>query len=179
VGFRRDECIAYTNYLIAYAKNELPNSVERSDMSLFLQSDAGDHLYWGYINLIFQALPVINQLGLSYVPLNHGRVVQALTPCKVKIFELVFGRTPTELGTYCCAQFIVSKTEMLKPRNLEKYQRMQLMLDDREAPKPACSDIPGHSTHCLMYEKMWHVLFGEPDLLPLRGENPTLPLFLR
>lgn len=56
---------------------------------------------------------------------------------------------------------------------------MQNMLDDREAPKPECSDIPGHSTHCLMYEKMWHVLFGEPDLLPLRGENPTLPLFLR
>ena len=31
----------------------------------------------------------------------------------------------------------------------------------------------------LMYEKLWHVMFGEPDLLPMRGENANLPLFLR
>ena len=53
------------------------------------------------------------------------------------------------------------------------------MLDDQEAPKPFCNDIKGHSTHCLMYEAIWHVLWGEPDVLPIRGENPDLPLFLR
>jgi hypothetical protein len=30
-----------------------------------------------------------------------------------------------------------------------------------------------------MFEVTWHVLFGEFDVLPLRGENPELPLFLR
>lgn len=39
--------------------------------------------------------------------------------------------------------------------------------------------LKGHSTHCLMYEVIWHVLFGEADVLPMRGENPDLPLFLR
>ena len=30
-----------------------------------------------------------------------------------------------------------------------------------------------------MFEKIWHVLFGEADLLPMKGENEELPLFLR
>jgi hypothetical protein len=30
-----------------------------------------------------------------------------------------------------------------------------------------------------MFEVIWHVLFGEADMLPIRGQNPDLPLFLR
>merc|ERR1712194_192734 len=97
---------------------------------------------------------------------------------KSKIFELIFGRKPGQLGTYCCAQYLVSRRRLQLPRK-ETYEKMLTMLDDREAPKPECGDIKGHSTHCLMYEKMWHVLWGEPDTLPVRATNGKLPLFLR
>eukprot|EP00392_Amoebophrya_sp_AT5.2_P002959 g2964.t1 len=107
-----------------------------------------------------------------------GRIVQNLTPCKRKIFEETFGRTPAALGTYCCAQFVVGRSRLMLPEK-KIYDKLLAMLDDEVAPKPECSDIKGHSTHCLMYETIWHVLWGEADLLPLRGENAELPLFLR
>ncbi|CAD7945776.1 unnamed protein product [Amoebophrya sp. A25] len=168
-GFRRDECVAYLKYLVDYYDNY-------PDLVMFLQSDVDEHAYWGYINLILES--VASGWRLPFVPLNGGRIVQNLTPCKRRIFEETFQRTPAALGTYCCAQYIVHRSRlMLTP--LWRYEKLLKMLDDQEAPKPECNDIKGHSTHCLMYETIWHVLWGEADLLPLRGENPELPLFLR
>ncbi len=117
---------------------------------------------------------IVSQL----TPCPPARIVSQLTPCKEKIFELIFGRKPGALGTYCCAQYLVSRRRLQLPKR-ETYKRMLDMLADREAPKPECGDIPGHSTHCLMYEKLWHVAWGETDTLPIRGENQDLPMFLR
>ncbi|CAD7952234.1 unnamed protein product [Amoebophrya sp. A120] len=171
VGFRRDECVAYLQYLVEYY-DKFP------DYLMLLQSDVEEHAYWGYINLVMESIVMGTAKNIPFIPLNNGRIVQNLTPCKKKIFEETFGRVPKALGTYCCAQFVVSRQRLQLPP-ITRYHKLLTMLDDQEAPKPECNDIKGHSTHCLMYETIWHVLWGEPDLLPLRGENVELPLFLR
>merc|ERR1711871_1902727 len=37
----------------------------------------------------------------------------------------------------------------------------------------------GAGMHCLVFESMWHVMFGMPERLSTRGTDATLPAFLR
>jgi len=166
---RRDECSAYLHHLVT--KYDEP-----ADFTFFFQADAGDHMEWPYLALVVKALER-GTLQVPFVHLNYPRLVASLSPCREEVFRLIFDRTPRQmLGSYCCAQFVVSKERILaNPR--DRYERMSRMLF--ESSPDECHDIQGHSTHCLMFEVYWHVLFGEPDDLPARAENPTLPLFLR
>merc|ERR1712137_988718 len=111
-----------------------------------MQSDPDEHLYWGYLNLVLESVGAGTSRHIPLVALNNARIVSQLTPCKSKIFELVFGRKPGALGTYCCAQYLVSRRRLQLPKR-ETYKKILDMLDDREAPKPECGDIKGHSTH--------------------------------
>lgn len=166
---RRDECSAYLRHLVDHY-------ADPADYTFFFQADAGDHMQWEYLSLVMKA---IGQHGLQvpFVHLNYPRLVSSLSPCREEVFRMIFGRAPArDIGSYCCAQFAVSRERILA-NPLERYQHMLQMLFD-ESP-PQCHDIPGHSTHCLMFEVYWHVLFGEDDGLPARSENPSLPLFLR
>merc|ERR1712194_10105 len=166
---RRDECAAYVEHLIKHYENP-------PDHTFFFQADAGDHMQWGYLSLVLRALEEHSLLA-DFVHLNHPRLVASLSPCRAEVFRQVFDRYPTAmLGSYCCAQYMVSRSRWLA-NPIERYQRMQQMLFGDSPPE--CHDIPGHSTHCLMYEVYWHVLFGEPDDLPERAENSALPLMLR
>jgi len=166
---RRDECSGYLRHLVDHYEDP-------PDFVMFFQADAADHMQWGYLSLVMRALER-HALQTEFVHLNHPRLVASLSPCRAKVFEQVFDRPPRQmLGSYCCAQFLVSRSRWLA-NPLERYQRMNDMLFG-ESP-PECHDIPGHSTHCLMFEVYWHVLFGEPDNLPERAENPGLPLMLR
>ena len=45
---------------------------------------------------------------------------------------------------------------------------------------PSYEKYPGERlSYCYFLEFMWHVIFGEPDDLPLRSEDQRLPLALR
>lgn len=166
---RRDECSAYLRHLV-------DRYHDPADFALFFQADASDHMQWGYLALVMRAIAK-HSLQASFVHLNHPRLVASLSPCRQEVFRRVFDRPPREmLGSYCCAQFLVSRERWLA-NPLERYERMFRMLFE-ESPAE-CHDIPGHSTHCLMYEVYWHVLFGESDDLPERASNPGLPLMLR
>jgi len=166
---RRDECSGYLRHLVD--RYEDP-----ADYMLFFQADAGDHLQWSYLELVMRAIGQ-HSLQADFVHLNHPRLVASLSPCREEVFRRLFDRLPQQmLGSYCCAQFAVSK-KRYQAKPLEAYQNMRQLLFE-ESPDE-CHDIPGHSTQCLMFEVYWHVLFGEADDLPYRDENPGLPLFLR
>lgn len=114
---------------------------------------------------------------VPFLHLNTPRLVTMTSRCKLAAYAEVFGTAPAESPrVYCCAQFVVARDRILA-RPLEMYQRMFDMLG-AESPDE-CADIKGHSTFCLMYEVLWHILFGEPESMPMREENPQLPLFLR
>lgn len=166
---RTDECSAYLRHSVDHYANP-------ADFTLFFQADAGDHLEWGYLSLVMRAIGM-GTLQADFVHLNYPRLVASLSPCRAEVFRRVFNRPPLQmLGSYCCAQFMVSRSRMLT-NPLERYESMLQMLSQ---PSPSeCHDIPGHSTLCLMYEVYWHVLFGEPEDLPEREMNVKLPLFLR
>eukprot|EP00411_Alexandrium_monilatum_P033499 CAMPEP_0175338580 /NCGR_PEP_ID=MMETSP0095-20121207/4906_1 /TAXON_ID=311494 /ORGANISM="Alexandrium monilatum, Strain CCMP3105" /LENGTH=407 /DNA_ID=CAMNT_0016635983 /DNA_START=34 /DNA_END=1257 /DNA_ORIENTATION=- len=166
---RRDECSAYLKHLV-------DRYSDPADYTFFFQADAGDHMQWEYLSLVMRSIS-LHTLQAPFVHLNHPRLVASLSPCREEVFRHVFGRRPRQmLGSYCCAQFAVARERVLA-NPLERYERMQQMLFG-DSPSE-CHDIPGHSTHCLMYEVYWHVLFGEQDDLPERAANPALPLFLR
>eukprot|EP00434_Breviolum_minutum_P018190 symbB.v1.2.016047.t2/scaffold1212.1/size131235/13 len=168
-GMRRDECSGYLKHLIDHYE-------EPADYTFFFQSDAADHLHWGYLSLVTKSIE-LHSLTSPFVHLNYPRLITSLSPCRAEVFRRIFDRPPARtLGSYCCAQFAVSK-ERIRANPLERYQRMQEMLFS-DSPKE-CHDIPGHPTLCLMFEVYWHVLFGEKDELPTRAENAALQLFLR
>ncbi|CAJ1328636.1 unnamed protein product [Effrenium voratum] len=168
-GMRRDECSGYLRHLIDHYQDP-------ADYTFFFQADAEDHMHFGYLSLVLKSIEQ-HALTSAFVHLNYPRLITSMSPCRAEVFRQLFDRYPgRNLGSYCCAQFMVSK-ERLLANPLERYQRMQQMLF---SDSPAeCHDIPGHSTLCLMFEVYWHVLFGEPDVLPLRSENSQLQLFLR
>jgi len=166
---RRDECSAYLTHLVEHY-------ADPPDVALFFQADASDHMEWGYLTLVMRAIEN-HALHAQFVHLNHPRLVASLSPCRQEVFRRIFDRLPNQqLGSYCCAQFAVSRERWLA-NPLERYERMLRMLHE-ESPAE-CHDIPGHSTQCLMYEVYWHVLFGESDDLPERAVNTGLPLMLR
>eukprot|EP00392_Amoebophrya_sp_AT5.2_P002960 g2965.t1 len=65
VGFRRDECVAYLKYLSE-------NYGNYPDLVMFLQSDVEEHAYWGYINLVMEAVAAGTTKNIPFIPLNNG-----------------------------------------------------------------------------------------------------------
>ena len=113
-----------------------------------------------------------------FVHLNYPRLVATQSDCKHATYKEIFGADPPgRLGTYCCAQFVASR-QRIQQRDRSMYVRLAEMMDE---PSPdGCNDIPGHSTHCLMYEVLWHILIGNHQpALPLRQDDSTLPTHLR
>jgi len=167
--FRKDECIAFLRHLID-RRNDI------AEYTIFMQADAKDHLDLNYLRLVFRIL-VTTKLDVPFLHLNMHRVVKALTPCKQAIYHQLFDRDPQNLQFYCCAQFLVRRDRIMD-RDKGFYENMARMMDE-QTPQDKCNDIPGHSTHCLMYEGMWHVLFGEQDYMPLHEDHTAVPYVLR
>lgn len=168
---RRDECVGFLKHLVDHYDAPGP-----ADNTIFLQSDIEDHLYVGFLKMVTRAVE-LHTLNAPFVQLNWPRLVSSLSECKKQVYRLLFEREPSRsLSSYCCAQFLVSRERILaRPKVV--YERMLSMLDE---PSPeGCHDIPGHSTLCLMFEVLWHVLLGEPDQLPQRAEDPRLRLTLQ
>ncbi|KAF4662126.1 hypothetical protein FOZ61_002689 [Perkinsus olseni] len=166
---RQDECSAYLTYIVSNYGN-FPRHI------LFLQGDALKHASRGLLRLILVGVS-FGTVKAQFVHLNSQRLVSAQTKCRKAIYEQVFG-VPLEgkLSTYCCAQFLVASSR-ITARAVDFYEKMARIMN--EASPGECSDIVGHSTHCLIYESLWHVVFGEPPALPRRVEDASLPAFLR
>lgn len=168
---RGDECTAYLEYIRSEYKR-LP------DFTIFLQSDLDHHLFVSYLNTALLAL----RNGIYTIPflhLNFHRHYQTITPCMRDVENKVFGESvPSELiGTYCCAQFIVSRSR-IQARPVEFYRSALAMVDG--SMKDICSPVaPRRSSHCYVLEYLWHVIFGESRFLPPKPEDVRLPVIFR
>ena len=176
---RRDECTAYLSHVVREYDN-------LADMTLFLHGDPSDHTPFGLINVLLRGISLGTFNDLDFVHLGSPRLVATYNPCQHDIYERAVNRPLTgKLYTYCCSQFAVSKGR-IRQRTLEEYAQMLRLVDGSVAD--ACERIgPSYEkyagqrlSHCFFLEFMWHVVFGEPDELPLRADaNLPLPLRLK
>ena len=176
---RRDECTAYLSHVVREYGN-------LADLTLFLHGDPSDHTPFGLLNILMRGISLGTFLDLDFVHLGSPRLVATHNPCQDDIYERAFNRPlQGRLYTYCCSQFAVSKRR-IQQRTLEEYARMLQLVDGSVADVcerigPSYEKYAGQRlSHCFFLEFMWHVVFGEPDELPLRADaNLPLPLRLK
>ncbi|CAE7896164.1 unnamed protein product [Symbiodinium necroappetens] len=175
---RRDECTAYLSHVVREYDN-------LGDMTLFLHGDPSDHTPFGLLNILLRGISLGTFAGLDFVHLGSPRLVATYNPCQNDIYERAFNHPlQGRLFTYCCSQFAVSKRR-IQQRPLEEYAKMLQLVDGSVADVcerigPSYEKYAGQRlSHCFFLEFMWHVVFGEPDELPLRADEPKLPLPLR
>ncbi|CAJ1388197.1 unnamed protein product [Effrenium voratum] len=119
----------------------------------------------------------LRTLDVAFLHLGQSRMVTSTSPCKRAIFNQVMGRDQQRMATsYCCAQFLVRQDVLLAPEAL--WQRALAAMDE---PLPdGCEHVRhGSGMHCLVFESIWHVMFGYPEAFLPRSEDITLPIFLR
>lgn len=178
---RRDECTAYLTHVAR--QYTLP----MSDVILFLHGDPSDHTPLGLLNIVLRGIALGTLGDVDFLHLGAPRMVSTANPCQAGLFEAAFGRPlkpERPLSTYCCSQFLVSKRR-ISMRSRSEYLGM-LRLVDGSVPD-VCERIgPSYEryagarlSHCFFLEFMWHVVFGEEEELPLRGDDARLPPALR
>merc|ERR1740121_1020616 len=79
--------------------------------------------------------------------------------------------------SYCCAQFL-ARRDTIRAAGAAFWSRALMAMD--ESLPPGCEAVrPATGMHCLVYESIWHVMFGQPERLSTRAEDVNLPAFLR
>ncbi|CAE7202554.1 unnamed protein product [Symbiodinium microadriaticum] len=170
-GGRKDECSAYLTHLAKAVETQTAG-----EYTLFLQADALNHVRPQFLHVVMQSLQ-LRTLDLPFLHLGQSRMVSSTSPCKRAIFEQVVGRKQSTIASgYCCAQFMARKDTLLAPGQL--WSRALQAMDD---PLPSgCEHVRrGAGMHCLVYESIWHVMFGFPEVLSPRASDTSLPSFLR
>ena len=169
---RGDECTAYLDYIVVNYDNNLP------DFTVFLQADPDRHMFLSYLST---ALAGISSGGYSvpFLHLNFHRHYQTSTPCMRDVEQLIFSSSPSAdlIGTYCCAQFIVSRDRIR--RHGREFYRNALSLVDGSVADVCSPEPPRRSSHCYVLEYLWHVIFGEDRVLPFKADDQRLPSILR
>uniref|UniRef100_A0A7S4PRR7 Uncharacterized protein n=1 Tax=Alexandrium monilatum TaxID=311494 RepID=A0A7S4PRR7_9DINO len=176
---RRDECTAYLAHVVRHYNAHM------GDVVFFLHGTPSDHTPMGLLNLVLRGLALGTLRDLDFLHLGAPRMVATANPCQQDIFRIATGRSlQGPLFTYCCSQFAVSKRR-IRQRPRSDYARM-LRLVDGSVPDacdrigPSFERYPGQRlSHCFFFEFMWHVVFGESEDLPLRADDPKLPLAFR
>jgi hypothetical protein len=171
---RGDECTGYLDYIVK-------NYDSLSDYTVFLQGDADHHLFLSYLSTTLEGIKA-GQYDVPFLHLNFHRHYQTTTPCMRDVERVIFNLTnPVEplplIGTYCCAQFIVSRPR-IRARD-QKFYSDALKLVDGSVADLCSPDPPRRSSHCYVLEYLWHVVFGEPRDLPHKPDDQRLPLLLR
>lgn len=176
---RRDECTVYLAHVVRHYGSGV------ADFTLFLHGDPGDHTPFGMLNMVFRALSLGTLRDVGFLHLGAPRLVHTANMCQSGLFEAAFGRPQrAPLSTYCCAQFAVSRQRILS-RPLSDYARMLQLVDGTipdlcERIGPSYERYRGaRLSHCYFFEFMWHVVFGEEEELPLRGDDQRLPIAFR
>lgn len=165
---RGDECVAYLAYLTDWYDNY-------ADHVIFLQGDAPDHLLPPYLNLVLAAITT-NQFIDPFLHLNADRHVYTQTPCLKAVYKQLFGKELDQLvGSYCCAQFVVSR-DALQAHSVMYYRAVLRLIDTGQ---DLCFEDPVRSSYCYILEVLWHAIWGEPLDLPLRQDDHRLRPTLR
>eukprot|EP00931_Biecheleriopsis_adriatica_P087502 TRINITY_DN61965_c0_g1_i1.p1 TRINITY_DN61965_c0_g1~~TRINITY_DN61965_c0_g1_i1.p1 ORF type:complete len:479 (+),score=94.10 TRINITY_DN61965_c0_g1_i1:23-1438(+) len=170
-GGRKDECSAYLTHLANVAQ-----SGDVAEYSLFIQADALNHVRAHFLNLVMRSMQ-LRTLDVPFLHLGQARMVSSISPCKRAIFQQVLGRPQSGMASgYCCAQFLAHRDRVLAPGDM--WQRALKAMDE---PLPGgCESVrQGAGMHCLVFESIWHVMFGLPEQLSPRAEDVSLPSFLR
>jgi len=171
-GGRKDECSAYLTHLARAAWRG-----DAAHFTIFLQADALHHTRLQLLDFVMRAI-WHGTLDVEFLHLSRARMVSSTSPCKRAIFEQVLGRRAAEVPRgYCCAQFLASRDAIIRGGS-GLWERALTAMD---SPLPTgCESVrPAAGMHCLVYESIWHVMFGLPERLSPRAEDITLPLFLR
>merc|ERR1712137_1230242 len=170
-GGRKDECSAYLTHLARATQSR-----DVADYTVFLQADALFHTHPRFIHMVMHSIQQGN-LNVSFLPLGRSRMITSMSPCRRAIFHQIMGRAPRAAPRgYCCAQFVVERKMLLQAGAVfwqHALEAMDLLPVGREHVDPT------RGMHCLVYETMWHVMFGLPEQSLSRGEDVTLPIFLR
>ncbi|CAJ1447109.1 unnamed protein product, partial [Effrenium voratum] len=167
---------------LAYATHMDRNYGGFADFTLFLQGKPFEHA--PHI-LVEDAVGAI-RAGLYAVPflhLNSRRFLAGSSFCLRDLFQRLFPEStvPEVFASYCCSQFLASRNRLMaQPRTL--YARIVDILLGK-IPLACAQDIhydprPRIAVSAL-FEHLWHVVLGEPPLLPPRRSNTQLPLFAR
>lgn len=91
--------------------------------------------------------------------LHENKTMQRLQRVWDELFAPYLNRPPPSYVLHdCCAQFIVSRENILRlPRAAYAHWYKYIMFDDPY-------DDEGHNIG-LLFEYMWHIIFGEPDVV--------------
>lgn len=170
-GGRKDECSAYLTHLSRVAESR-----DIAEYSFFLQSDALHHAEPRLLNLVVRSMQQ-GTLDVQFLHLSKARMIASYSPCKRAIFQQVVGRPQQGMAVgYCCAQFVVRRSAILD-RGFA-WRRALAAMD--EALPPGCEGVRmGAGMHCLVFESIWHAMFGLNERYTPRAEDVSLPVFLR
>ncbi|CAD7967573.1 unnamed protein product [Amoebophrya sp. A120] len=172
------------------------------DFTFFLHADPISH--WGqfqyhYLNLILASMESgrlgenINNEEVNFLHLSTPRLVAVSTPCQDQVFNYIMGESLTVektrrqlLETYCCAQFMISKKQLIHNIPQARMERLQQIVDGSipdlcQRIGPTYEKYKGQRlSYCYSLEFMWHVVLGDKKIEePLRSDDFSLPLFLR
>ena len=171
---RGDECTAYLDYIVS-------NYETLSDFTVFLQGDPDRHMFLSYLSTALAGI-VSGRYSVPFLHLNFHRHYQTTTPCMRDVEKLILSNVPEDavlplIGTYCCAQFIVSRDRIVA--NSRNFYANALSLVNGSVAD-VCSPVPPRrSSHCYVLEYLWHVVFGEDRFLPFKPDDLRLPTVLR
>lgn len=130
-----DECGGYLLHIQDHLE-------DLSDWTIFLQDDAPRHLHLGYLNLVLKLLGsgTFSSLAGTFLHLNNDRHLLYWTPCLESLMKLLDLPPSNLLATYCCAQFVVHRSQISK-RGAGFFQKASTLL------KENLEDIPGCQYH--------------------------------
>ena len=190
---RGDECSGFLSYLTEFYH-------QISDYTILLQSDPDQHLFYSYLDVALRGISTGSYrqdfLHLNYPPLRH---VSISTPCMRDVEDFLFLKGKFEdrkipeisdplnadqlaasselVSTYCCSQFIVHKSRILQ--HSQVFYAHMLHMVDGVYPDLCVDGQPKRSSQCYVFEFLWHVVFGEPRVLPFRVDDSRLATALR
>eukprot|EP00929_Paragymnodinium_shiwhaense_P034389 TRINITY_DN18723_c0_g1_i2.p1 TRINITY_DN18723_c0_g1~~TRINITY_DN18723_c0_g1_i2.p1 ORF type:complete len:560 (-),score=102.75 TRINITY_DN18723_c0_g1_i2:2-1681(-) len=167
------ECTAY----LAHVVKGLAEG-RTADYTLFVHDDGPRHVRVSYLNLALRGM-LAGTYDVPFLHLVHERYPSFRTPCLEKVYREIFQEDlPGKLSTYCCGHFIVSK-ERISQRGQHFYERLKSVIERASYSQWGGGSCRTGRKPCYVIEFLWHKIFGEEDELPLRSEQPSLPMALR
>jgi hypothetical protein len=187
------EVTAYLKYIMDH-HDFLPKQV------VFLHTSPHAHLHLPLLTKFLKYFLTCESKGISPIHFMHLNVHYKSGPwggccgrkgrCRETTWEYLFGDYP-EMGsdylsasTYSSAQFVVSKAA-IKQWPVSFWNKMMMAINGEHdldgCPHSSDRNTPSWGGHQLtgQYERMWHIIFGQPKNQPSRRTDHSLPYTLR
>ena len=123
---------------------------------------------------VLKAISCAKHKQHGFISLNSDWCTNNEQPCWARVFGTVTRKhwdtlfrpflnrdMPTSVSVDCCAQFIVSRERILRIP-LEAYQAW---LDFITRPGEPGEPESAAKDRAIMFESLWHIIFGEPDIM--------------